>query len=316
MEIRSSISTRRLLAVAGLAGILGGALAACELRSKLDRPVGRGTPPSSAEQSTAESQPRTSKKRSREENTVPSVKNPARSTSLHSCFAALCSAQKKLRKMKGYSAMFVMQERVAGRLTARQRVALRVRHEPFSVRMKWLGDGREAVFVKGANDDQLLVKPTGLAAFVGVVALDPKGRTARKKSRYPITESGMLALVSKLIGYQQPLLKDAHGVRCRHSVEDCEGEVCVRFELTYDSPDVCDSYAKTILHVSQKSGLPVSIENYIFDENARSGRSLVEHYVYTDIRPHASFRESDFRLARAGLGGRLQSTLAARRNPD
>ncbi|NQV28667.1 MAG: DUF1571 domain-containing protein, partial [Rhodopirellula sp.] len=164
---------------------------------------------------------------------------------LPECYASLQKAQKKLSQMSDYSATFTLREWVAGEMTEKQPVGLRIRHKPFSVHMTWIGKGREAVYVEGKNNNKLVIKPGGLASLVGTLVLDPAGDTAMKDSRYPITEAGMLTLIEKLIAYQKPLLKDLNGVTCEQSINRCEGEDCDRYVLTYDAPSICDGYART-----------------------------------------------------------------------
>lgn len=228
------------------------------------------------------------------------------------CYAALQKAQKKLSQISDYSATFTLRERVAGELTEKQQIDLRVRHKPFSVHMKWVDEGREAIFVEGQNNNKLVVKPGGLAALVGTLELDPKGETAMEEARYPITEAGMLMLIEKVMAHQKPLLKNQNGVTCRQSTKRCEGEDCDCFVLTYDAPSICDGYATTTLHISRESGLLVSIENHRFDKSSKSGTSLAEHYVFTDVKPDIGFSDGDFKLARSGITGRVRTAMARR----
>lgn len=238
--------------------------------------------------------------------------NSSRQQALNDCITALESVQKRLEGLNDYAATFMIRERIDGELTDKQEVALHVRHKPFSVRMKWTGEGREVVFIKGRNDDQLIVKPGGLASLIGTLELDPEGDTAMAKSRYPITEAGMLALVEKLLEYQKPMLKDSTGVKCVRSIERCEGHDCDCFVITYRDANVCDGYAKTRLHVDRKSGLLVSIENDRFESSTNSKSTLVEHYVFKDVKPDVGFTDEDFKLAQSGLSGRLKTAVAQR----
>src|SRR5690606_37046315 len=57
-------------------------------------------------------------------------------------------------RVPNYTAMLHKQERIGGELGDVQKVECKLRHEPFSVYMKWhTGDiGRELIYVDGAND--------------------------------------------------------------------------------------------------------------------------------------------------------------------
>jgi hypothetical protein len=98
------------------------------------------------------------------------------------------------REVQGYRCTLVKQERLEGKLQRSEVTAIAFRERPFSVLMEWKQGARLAqrvLYVKGANDDKLVVKPSGLASLVGVVERDPEGPDARKSGRYPLTEFGI-----------------------------------------------------------------------------------------------------------------------------
>jgi hypothetical protein len=302
------------MTVMGLAILAGGSLTAYEMKAAIKRAdaASRTTSPARADAGVETEDESKAKGVTPPRRESTGEAQPVAATEIAKCSAALQIIHKKLSEMSDYSATFHMRERVGGKLLAQQQVGLRVRHKPFSVHMKWLDNGREVVFVKGRNNDNLIVKPGGLAALIGTLELDPAGATAMEEARYPITEMGMLALVEKLIAYQKPLIKDSTGATCQMLSVLCEGEDCDSYVLTYDDPSLCDGYAKTTLHISRQSGLLVSIENYGFDKSSKSGTSLIEHYVYTNVKPDTGFSDGDFTLARSGLTGRIRTAVAQR----
>lgn len=303
--------------VIALAILAGGTVTAYALKTSSDRTdgdVSASTPRETDDLSSDESRTEAGKK-TQAKRTTPGDAS-AETSGLAECLDALQKSRDRLRQIKDYSATFRLRERIGGELSEEQQVFLRVRHQPFSVRMKWIDEGQEAVFVVGSNDDKLIVRPGGLAALIGTLELDPNGETAMEKARYPITEAGMLALIEKLIAYQKPLIKNDKGVQCRKTQVRCEGEACDCYVLTYADPTICDGYAKTTLHISRESELLVSIENHAFDKSSSSPMLLVEHYVYTDLKPDVGFRDEDFRLAQSGFAGRLRTAIVQRNGPD
>src|SRR5918996_946155 len=64
-----------------------------------------------------------------------------------------------------YTALFLRRERINGKLLPLEKIELRFQ-EPFKVYMSWLEpyEGRAIAFVKGKNDNKLLVNPGGLLA--------------------------------------------------------------------------------------------------------------------------------------------------------
>jgi hypothetical protein len=98
------------------------------------------------------------------------------------------------REVKSYTTQLRKQERLDGKLERSELIDVAFREEPFSVRLKWLEGARRAsatLYVRGENNDQLLVVPSGPFSFVGIVKRDPNGSDAKKAGRYPLTEFGI-----------------------------------------------------------------------------------------------------------------------------
>jgi hypothetical protein len=99
------------------------------------------------------------------------------------------------RDVKGYRCTFVKQERLGGKLQRTEVVDVSFRENPFSVLFDWREGAQLAakvLYVKGQNNDQLLVKPAGWRGrLVSVVAREPEGADAKESSRYPMTQFGI-----------------------------------------------------------------------------------------------------------------------------
>jgi|GEM_PF-2677750 len=293
--------------IAALALLTGAALAAVEFRSVMQNAEAASSEEIDSQTNTSASQSTTTR-----EALTSSVGTATQNDKLAECYSALANARKLLTNMDDYSASFHLRERLDGKLSDWQRVALRIRHEPFSVRMTWSERGRDAVFVEGKHDNQLLVAPGGRAALLGILELDPEGETAMATSRYPITSAGMLALVNKLMNYIHPLLTAPSGMTCERSSDTCHGEACDRFDIAYENASICDGYAKTIMRFSRSSGLLMSIENHRFQTTSRSGTVLAEQYLYTNIEPDVGLSDEDFTLPQNGVIGRFKAALSGR----
>ena len=127
----------------------------------------------------------------------------ANSQLLREHFARLQSGRQQFARLAGYTATMVKQEKIDGALSEEVTFALEVRHQPFSVYVKWeSGDelGKELLYVDGQNDNQLLVRLGGLKGrILPALKIDPFGGNAMRQSRYPITKLGILALPDTLI---------------------------------------------------------------------------------------------------------------------
>ena len=99
------------------------------------------------------------------------------------------------REVHGYTCLLIKQERLGGSLMPEEQIQCWFREEPsFRVLMEWTQGARLAhrvLYVKGANDNQLLVKLTGVLALGGTARRDADGSDARSSARYPATEFGM-----------------------------------------------------------------------------------------------------------------------------
>ncbi|HEY7327501.1 MAG TPA: DUF1571 domain-containing protein [Gemmataceae bacterium] len=98
------------------------------------------------------------------------------------------------REVEGFTATLRKQERHEGQLQRSEVIDVFFRENPFSVLLRWTEGGKRAatvLYVKGQNRDQLLVRPSGLLAFAGIVTRDPRGDDAKQAGRYPLTEFGI-----------------------------------------------------------------------------------------------------------------------------
>ena len=108
-----------------------------------------------------------------------------------------------LTKTPDYTAQFVKQELVNGDLLDEQEMEMKVRHAPFSVYLKWVTgeQGREILFVEGANDGHMKAHGGGWKIRLPTVSLEPTNSLAMAESRYPVNKAGLLELVRDLIEY-------------------------------------------------------------------------------------------------------------------
>jgi hypothetical protein len=114
-------------------------------------------------------------------------------------------AAERIAKMDSYIYRMRRREVVNGQKMPEEVLRVELRREPFSVRLKWLGQegkGREAVYVKGRYGDKMqLSLAAGDAFFLSPAgmrwSIAPDDSMARAKSRYPITETGLGSLIDR-----------------------------------------------------------------------------------------------------------------------
>ena len=218
----------------------------------------------------------------------------------------LKQALEKLSRIPDYTATMFTHERVGGQMTPAHVIQLKLRHEPFSLYMKWLaGDdkGREVIYVDGRDDNEMLVKLGGLKGrLLPAIKIDPNGSLARSKSRHAITEAGLLNLVRQLLEHRQHDLNDDVQVGCRmtdgHKFDE---RPCCRFVLEFADREESPTYRKSIQFFDEEFSVPVCIRNYGWPREGREiapadldEATLLEHYTYSDIRFHQRLADRDF----------------------
>lgn len=206
------------------------------------------------------------------------------------------------RKIPDYTASFFRQERVGGALSEGQTIELKVRHEPFSVYMKWLsGDrGRQLIYVQGQNEGNLLVQPGGIKGrLTGVLSLEPNSSLAMSESRYPVTKAGILELAQIILSYQKQDIQRGAGFRCEfQDGQQFEGRPCYLYLIEYESPQINADYRKSMVFIDKELSMPVCVKNFTWVRDANpetiDQESLVEFYAYTDLRIERQLTAGDF----------------------
>lgn len=212
---------------------------------------------------------------------------------------------KKLEKIGSYTATFYRRERVDGTMLDAEVMKLKMRHDPFSVYMKWVvGDkGRELLFVKGQHSDKMLVKLGGVKGrLIPVVKLTPTGDTAMKESRHPVTEIGLMHLAKTIIAFRKGDMNRKGGVDCRMFDNQVVNDVtCYCFVIDYANPEISKLYRKSVVFIDKQTHLPVCVKNFTWPEAASTAtakaldkETLIEDYRYSNIQLDQQLADGDF----------------------
>lgn len=209
-----------------------------------------------------------------------------------------------LERISDYTATFFKQERIDGELSDGQIMQMKVRHEPFSVYMKWLaGDkGRELLYVDGQNDGDMVVHPGGWKArLLPAIKLNPAGSLALKEARHPVTKAGIRQLARTVAEYRKQDLACKQGVRCQmHDNQEFDGRACYFFNIEWDSPEVSKTYRKCQMYVDKELSLPIFVKNFSWpvdnttDPEQLDEATLIEHYTFTNIKFDQQLADNDF----------------------
>lgn len=214
-------------------------------------------------------------------------------------------ALEKLSRVPDYTATMFTQERVGGEMNVPHVIELKLRHEPFSLYMKWLaGDdkGRELIYVDGQNNGEMLVKLGGLKGrLLPAINVDPHGALALSKSRHAITEAGLLNLVRTLLEHRRKDCESGTPIDCRMSGgHEFDGRPCCCFELNFIDRERSKTYRKSVQYFDEQLRVPVCIKNYgwppreTIPAEKLDDATIVEHYSYSDLRFSQRLTDRDF----------------------
>lgn len=213
----------------------------------------------------------------------------------------------RMQHIPDYTASFFKQERLAGGdLQDLQTIQVKLRHQPFSVYLKWLegGDtGREVLLVNGQFEDKMLVKLGGLKGrLMPHLKLDPTGAMALKESRYPVVDMGVLNLTDTLLRYRKRDLALETGLRWEMLGDQkvCDRD-CYSFLVEYKSREVEPVYRKSITYVDKEFAFPLCVRNFGWPDEgeelageALDEATLIEYYGYRELQFTSRLSDVDF----------------------
>ena len=196
----------------------------------------------------------------------------------------------RLKNVNDYTATFSKREAIDGFLSDEQIMELKLRHQPFSVYMKWTkGDaGRELLYQEGMNEGKMLVQLGGtLGRFMPTLKLDPKGDRAMAESRYPVTTSGLMNIAQKIVDVRKTELNKKMDVKCQMKPKVMfDKKPCYYFITEYTNPKDSKDYRRTELYIDEENCLPVCLRNYTWkpeDQDLTEDETLIEEYAFTNI---------------------------------
>lgn len=211
---------------------------------------------------------------------------------------------KFLESTPDYTAQFMKRELVNGELLEEQTMAMKLRHEPFSIYLKWMDFevGREVMYVDGVNDGKMLVHSGGWKARLPAILMAPDCTLAMKEARYPVTRAGLLSLATTIIDYNSQDLVARNYSRCVQLDDQMVGDrSCATFILEYFDRDSSKEYRKSVTLIDKEWCVPLYIKNFGWpgedfnQEDADLDEStLIEHYTYSDVKFRSSLSALDF----------------------
>jgi hypothetical protein len=209
-------------------------------------------------------------------------------------FLQKCLDRYDVQHIQGYRCVFQKQERVGGVLQPSEVMDAAFRTQPFSVFLRWIQGTRRAasmLFVEGANDNQMLIRPAGLAgSFVNVVARDPEGTDARQAGRYTVKEFGLRNAAARSLrdwkaAQKKGTLKVHYlGVR---KVRELGDRLCYTLRRTCPTPEQ-DGLTEVTLYIDKETWFQVG--SVLKGEKGK----LLGEYLFRDIQLNPKFKPNQF----------------------
>ncbi|MGD9723434.1 MAG: DUF1571 domain-containing protein [Pirellulales bacterium] len=204
--------------------------------------------------------------------------------------------------IQDYSCTIIKHERIGGKLADREYMFLKVRHEPFSVYMYFLGPerlrGQEVIYVEGQNNGNLLGHGVGIRKIAGTVPLQPTGAMAMQGQRYPITEIGMLNLTKRLLEVAEADKMfgecDVKFFRNAKITTGKETRTVTCIMVVHPIPRKNFRFHQARVFVDDELNLPIRYESYDWPDKPGGQPQLLEEYTYTDIKMNNGFTDFDF----------------------
>lgn len=205
--------------------------------------------------------------------------------------ALLLGMERAYARVTDYTARFVRRERIGSRLRPREEIFLKFRR-PSRVYLRWVTGprpGREILFVKGRDDDKILVHEPGVFSGLFTYVMAPDSPRVLKESRHPVSEAGLGRLIELLVSNTRRawergelmLLDRGAMVEAGRHVRQVEG-------VLPRNPGKGYYCYRAIVSVDLEWELPVAAT--IFDWDDR----VVAEYAYRDLRLNPGLRDTDF----------------------
>ena len=210
-----------------------------------------------------------------------------------SALALLEAMEPAYARVSAYTARFIRQEVVGGRLRPREEALLKFQR-PHRLYLRWVDGpptGRQMLYPADAEGRVLVHEPGTLTRLFSAV-LAPDSAHVMRESRHPVTDIGIGRLVTLILENARRARHDGQLAIVERGVSTEGGRPERRLELMFSRAAEAGYYApRVIVGIDVDTTLPVTAT--IFDAQGR----MVEDYAYRDIRLNAPLAAIDFDAA-------------------
>ena len=201
--------------------------------------------------------------------------------------------------IKDYTCTMVKRERIDGKLGEHQYMFAKMRREPFSVYLYFLGPadvkGQEVIYVAGQNDGNMLAHAgSGVRAMVGTVSLKPQSMLAMQGNRYPIDEFGVENLAKRLVEVAQ---HDKQFGECEvnfYPNAKVNGRICTCVQVVHPVPRRNFRFHLARVFIDDELLIPIRYEAYDWPQEQGGQPLLMEEYTYMNVKVNQGLTDADF----------------------
>ncbi len=189
-----------------------------------------------------------------------------------------------------YTGTFTKQERVKNKLLKAQIIDFKFRNKPFSIFMEWKknpGKADRMLYVKGQNNNKMVVHPRGLLGWIKSVERNPKGKDVLKTSLRTCDKFGIRNLLDRVTGLYEGNMNDKGFTAKYIGAEEIDKRPCIVLETVMPNNKISPT-RRLILVVDINYRLPVSITSLDGKGN------LISKYSYTDLNFNTGLKGKDF----------------------
>ncbi len=200
-------------------------------------------------------------------------------------------------RVQDYNAIMMKQERIDGVLAPKEVAYIKVRHQPFSVYMFFLGDskGRECIYntLPGGAKGSLIARDCGFKKRLGKFTLDPEGALAMRGQKYPIMKLGLRELTNELITVAS---NDVQFGECevKHGQGTMEGRAITWLEVVHPTRRSNFRFYKAQLFIDNELRVPVRYNAYTWPKEPGGQPVLEESYTYLKLNINNGYTDADF----------------------
>lgn len=214
----------------------------------------------------------------------------------------LKQGQEFLTSIPSYTAQVSKREVVGGELLDEHVISLKYRQSPYSVYRHYLSgdEGREVLYVAGANNGKLLAHDGGWKARLPAFWLHPDSSLAMRDTRYPVTMAGIQGLLNLMLEIHEDDLRYHRAASCEHQSDiDHAGRPCSVFTTYYQSPEISPTYRKSITWIDDEWNIPIKSVHFEWPQHSVESEALddttmIESYEFSQLDFQRRLTDTDF----------------------